>query len=311
MALLIDIAMPEWATDESVRDELALLLPGADLRCMADPGNPADIVMLVTVRLRPGLAAQLPNLRLVQKLGAGVETIVRAPELGTGVRVARLKPDSAAQEIAEFCLAYVLHAQRNMAAHEAAQRTREWHPLPPRETPATTVGVLGLGHIGGRTAAAFAALGFRVIGWSRTPKALPGIDCRHGAEALPGMLGACDYLCSVLPSTPETRNLADSSFFAAMKPGVVLVNVGRGDLVVDADLIAALDSGHLAGAVLDVFRDEPLPADHPFWGHPKITVTPHVSGWRVTGGMETVAENYRRLTTGERLVNEVDRAAGY
>lgn len=311
MALLIDIAMPEWATDESVRDQLAPLLPGADLRCMAEPGNLADVVMLATVMLRPGLATRLPRLRLVQKLGAGVETIVRAPELGPEVRVVRLKPDSAAQEIAEFCLAYVLHAQRNVAAHEAAQCARRWDPLAPRETPATTVGVLGLGHIGGRVAAAFAALGFRVIGWSRTPKALPGVDCRHGAEALPGMLGACDYLCSVLPSTPGTRNLADARFLAAMKPGAVLVNVGRGDLVVDADLLAALDSGHLAGAVLDVFRSEPLPADHPFWSHPKVTVTPHVSGWRVTGGMETVAENYRRLVAGEPLLNEVDRRAGY
>jgi len=311
MALLIDIAMPEWATDESVRDELAPLLPGADLRCMAEPGDLTDIVMLATVRLRPGLAERMPNLRLVQKLGAGVETIVGAPDLGPHIRVARLKPDSAAQEIAEFCLAYVLRAQRNMPAHEAAQRDRKWDPLPPRETPATTVGVLGLGHIGGRVAAAFVGLGFRVIGWSRAPKTLPGIDCRHGADALPSMLGACDYVCSVLPSTPETRNLADARFLRAMKSGAVLVNVGRGDLVVDADLLAALDSGHLAGAVLDVFRTEPLPPGHPFWSHPRITVTPHVSGWRVTGGMETVSKNYRRLMTGEPLLNVVDRRAGY
>jgi glyoxylate/hydroxypyruvate reductase A len=309
--LLIDIAMPSWCTDEDFRTDLARLLPDADLRCMSDPGDPTGVTMLATVGLRAGLAGRLPNLRLVQKLGAGVETMARNPELGPQVRVARLKPDSAAQEIAEYCLAYVLRAQRNLAAHEAAQAARDWRPLAPRETPATTVGVLGLGHIGARVAAGFAGLGFRVLGWSRSPKALPGIDCRHGPAALQPMLGECDYVASVLPSTPDTRDMADARFLAALKPGAMLINVGRGDLVVESDLLAALDAGHLGGAVLDVFRTEPLPPDHPFWAHPKITVTPHVSGWRVTGGAATVAENYRRLMTGEALLNEVDRTAGY
>lgn len=311
MALLIDIAMPEWCSDSAFAAELAPMLPGSDIRCMAAPGDLADITMLATVALRPGLAGRMPNLRLVQKLGAGVETMAGNPELGPQVRVARLKPDSAAQEIAEYCLAYVLREQRNMGSHAAAQRAAEWRPVAPRETPATTVGVLGLGHIGGRVAAVHAALGFRVLGWSRGAKSLPEIDCRHGMAALHPMLDECDYLVSVLPSTPETRDLVDGSFLAAMKPGAVLINVGRGDLVVDDDLLSALDSGHLAGAVLDVFRTEPLPAGHPYWSHPKVTVTPHVSGWRVTGGAATVAENYRRLLSGAGLLNEVDRTAGY
>jgi glyoxylate/hydroxypyruvate reductase A len=105
--------------------------------------------------------------------------------------------------------------------------------------------------------------------------------------------------------------MADARFLSALKPGAMLINVGRGDLVVESDLLAALDAGRLGGAVLDVFRTEPLPPDHPFWAHPNITVTPHVSGWRVTGGAATVAENYRRLMAGEALLNEVDRTAGY
>lgn len=311
MALLIETGQPDWMTNEALRDALRPLLPEADIRCAPDLGDPAEIIMLACSRLLPGLVSRLPGLRLVQKLGAGVETIVTDPDLPPGVRVARLKPDAAAQEIAEYCLAYVLREQRNMAFHAGRQRARVWEVLAPRESPATTVGVLGLGHIGARVAAAFAALGFRVIGWSRGPKELPGIDCRHGPAALRGMLGECDFVCSVLPSTPETRDLADAGFFAAMKRGAMLINVGRGDLVVETDLVAALDSGHLAGAVLDVFRTEPLPPGHPFWLHPGITVTPHVSGWRVTGGLETVAANYRRLLAGEPLLHEVDRAAGY
>jgi glyoxylate/hydroxypyruvate reductase A len=115
----------------------------------------------------------------------------------------------------------------------------------------------------------------------------------------------------VLPSTAATRGLFDAGILAAMKPGAWLVNVGRGDLIVEADLVAGLDSGPLAGAILDVFREEPLPAAHPFWGHAKITITPHVSGWHLTGGLEEVAENYRRLKDGRPLLHEVDRDAGY
>jgi glyoxylate/hydroxypyruvate reductase A len=311
MALLIEIGQPEWMANGELCDQLRPLLPGADIRCGPELGDPADIAMLVCSRLLPDLPTRLPNLRLVQKLGAGVETIVASPNLGPEVRVARLKPDAPAQEIAEYCLAYVLREQRNMAFHADRQRAHAWDVLAPRETPATTVGVLGLGHIGGRVATALAGLGFRVLGWSRSAKTLPGVGCRHGAAALLPMLGECDYVASVLPSTPETRDLADARFLAAMKPGAVLINVGRGDLVAEDDLLTALDSGHLGGAVLDVFRTEPLPAGHSFWNHPKVTVTPHVSGWRVTGAAATVAENYRRLMAGAALLNEIDRTAGY
>ena len=216
MPLLIDIDMPEWITDEVFRAALAPLLPGADIRCMAEPGDLSTVTMLATVGLRPGLAARMPKLQLVQKLGAGVETMVHSPELPQQVRVARLKSDSAAQEIAEYCVAYVLRAQRNMAAHEAAQAEARWQPIGPRETPRTTVGVLGLGNIGARVAEAHKGLGFPVIGWSRGPKDLPGIDCRHGTAALLPMLGECDYVACILPSTPQTRDLADAAFFAAM-----------------------------------------------------------------------------------------------
>lgn len=311
MALLIDIASPEWITDEQFRDELRPLLPEADIRCVAAPGDLADVTALACTRLRPGFASSLPNLRLVQKLGAGVDAIVGAPDLAPGVQVARLKPDAPAQEIAEYCLAYVLREQRNMRLHEADQRDRRWRQTPPRETPATTVGVLGLGHIGGRAARLFAALEFKALGWARSSKNIDGVDCRHGEAALRPMLGECDFVVAILPSTPATRDLFDAELLAAMKPGAWLINAGRGDLVVEADLLAALDAGPMAGAVLDVVRTEPLPADSPLWRHPAVTITPHVSGWRLTGAMETVAENFRRLSTGAPMLNVVDRDAGY
>jgi glyoxylate/hydroxypyruvate reductase A len=311
MALLIDVQAPDWMTDEALRDFLRPLLPGVDIRCAAELGAVAEIDMLACVKLAPGLARRLPSLRLVQKLGAGVDAIVGDPELGARVRVVRLRPETAAREIAEYCLAIVLGEQRHLRFHVARQAARIWEARPPRPAPDTTVGVLGLGQIGGHVARAFAALGFRALGWSRTPKAIEGVDCRHGPAALAPLLGICDYAISVLPSTAATRGLFDAGTLAAMKPGAWLVNVGRGDLIVEADLLAALDSGALAGAVLDVFREEPLPAAHPFWGNPKITITPHVSGWHLTGGLEDVAENYRRLQDGRPLLHEVDRDAGY
>ncbi len=286
-------------------------LPGVSIYC-TDPGSHADqVIMLAAVKLWPGLAATLPNLQLIQKVGAGVDGIVRDPELQEHVRITRLKPDAPAQEIAEYCVAYVLYEQRNMRSHEASAANAKWEPIAPRQSPLTTVGVLGLGHIGGRTARCFAALGFRVIGWSRSVKSIDGVDCRSGSGALPALLGECDYVASILPSTPDTRNLFNADLLSNMKPGSVLINAGRGDLIDEQELIDALDNEKLAGAVLDVFRTEPLPPSHPFWGHEKITITPHVSGWHLDDGLIDIAENYKRLRAGEPLVNEVNRAAGY
>ena len=311
MALLIDMRDPGFLPDEDLKAALAPRLPGVTIYCGEDGRQAQDVVMLAVIKLHSGLVQGLPNLKLVQKMGAGVETIVANPELPDHVRVARLKPDAPAQEIAEFCLAYVLRDQRQVLAHQANQAKRQWQQQAPRQSAKTTIGVLGLGHIGGRTAQLFSGLGFRVLGWSRSPKTLEGVDCRHGLAALPGLLADCDYVASVLPSTPETTDLFDATLLAHMKPGAVLINVGRGTLIVDDDLLAALDAGQLGGAVLDVFRQEPLPQDHPFWSHEKITVTPHISGWHLDGGLEDVAENYLRLTRGEPLLHEVDRKAGY
>ena len=311
MALLLDVRDPAWMREEDLRDLLAPQLPDVPIYCGLAEAEPDRVKMVAVVGLRPGVAAQLPALQLVQKLGAGVETIMRAADLPPQVRVARLKPQSAAQEIAEYCLAYVLRDQRQLLRYEADTQAKRWDPVPPRQAGKTTVGVLGLGHIGAEVARRFARLDFRVLGWSRSLKTVEGVTCSAGLEALPAMLATCDHVISVLPSTPETRDLFDAQRLAQMKSGARLINVGRGDLIVEEDLLAALDSGHLAGAVLDVFRQEPLPPDHPFWSHDKITVTPHVSGWHLDDGLLDVAENYKRLIAGAPLLHEVDRRAGY
>lgn len=311
MAILIDIGMPEWMSDEQVRDKLAPLLPGVTIYCGRPDRDLSDVTMLALADSVADIWSWLPNLALVQKLGAGVNTILDDPKLPPHVRVTRLTSGAQAQEIAEYCLAYVLRHQRNMGPHETDAVKRRWNPIAPRRTEQTTVGVLGLGHIGARTARLFVALGFRVLGWSRSPKSIKSVECQVGEAALPDLLSECDYVASILPSTPQTCNLFDAALIARMKPGCVLINVGRGDLIVEEALISALNSGQLGGAVLDVFRQEPLPPDHPFWDHLKITITPHISGWHVEGGFEDVAENYLRLTGGRSLLHEIDRNAGY
>ena len=311
MTLLIDIRQPDWLKEEALRDLLAPQLPGVEI-LLGDPGpKAAEVTMLATVKLHAGMAASLPNLQLVQKLGAGVDGIVRDPDLPPEVRVCRLKPLAPAVEISEYFMAHVLGRQQNISMYRDQAALRQWRQHPPRRSAVTTVAVLGLGHIGSMVADCFVRLDFRVLGWSRSPKDLPGVECHHGDDALNAVLGQADYVACVLPSTPQTAKLFDADRIGRIKPGAVLLNAGRGDLVVVDDLIPALDSGHLAGAVLDVFPQEPLPAESPLWVHPGVTVTPHVSGWHLDEGFDDVAGNYRRLMTGRPLLHEVDRQAGY
>ncbi len=311
MPILISVNSPNWMRDEDVYDLLRPLMPDATIHC-GFPETPLDdVTMLATTEFNGDLVPLLPNLELIQKLGAGVETMAQNPDLPADVRIARLASENQAREIAEFCLTYILAGQRNMAFHLANEAVGKWLQRAPRLNRETTVGVLGLGVIGAMTARLLLPFGFNVIGWSRSEKSIDGVDCRAGADALPGVLGASDYVAAILPSTPETLGMFDAEMFAHMKPDGVLINAGRGTLIVDDDLLTALEAGQLGGAVLDVFNAEPLPPDHPYWAHPKVTVTPHVSGWNVDDSLPQIAENYRRLTAREPLLNEVDRTAGY
>ncbi len=311
MALLINIGLPDWMSDEQLRDELAPLMPGVDIYCGIPDEVLEDVTVIAVADSVPDIWHKLPNLKLVQKLGAGVNLILEDPKLPEYVRVARLAPDIQCDEIAEYALAYVLREQRNMQFHEQNAEQKHWRAIGPKRTKNTTVCVLGLGNIGTKAAKLFVTLGFNVIGWSRSPKTIEGVDCRAGEDALKKILPVSDYVVSILPATRQTSDLFDAELFELMKPNSVLINAGRGELIIDEALIAALDQDKLAAAVLDVFREEPLPENHPFWTHPKITVTPHVSGWSIDGGLQDVAENYRRLMEDKPLLHEVDKKLGY
>ena len=227
----------------------------------------------------PGLLARMPRLRLIQSVGAGTDHITRDPALPPGVPVHRIvDPDMAAGMNAYVAWA-VVHGQRHMAGYLASQRRAAWEESPIVPPRMHRVGIAGLGVLGTSVARALAGIGYAVRGWSRSPKAdLPeGVEAFHGDVARADFLAGCDTLVCLLPLTDVTRGVLDAALFAQLPRGARLVNVGRGAHLVEADLLAALDDGHIASAVLDAFVQEPLPPDHPFWRHPRITVTPHVA----------------------------------
>ncbi|MEQ8666706.1 MAG: glyoxylate/hydroxypyruvate reductase A [Rhodospirillales bacterium] len=311
MSLLIHINTDSWMPDKDLHAILQPMMPETIIHLGRPDRVLEDVTMMATTDFDKDVMTFLPNLQLVQKLGAGVEAMVNDPHLPDHVRVTRLASHNQAVEMAQYCLAYILHGQRNMAYHREQQLAGVWHEIPSLRNEKTTVAVLGLGTIGSMIASMLLSFDFRVVGWSRSAKTIEGVECRAGAESLPAVLSKADYVVAILPSTPETTDLFDGAMLQRMKPGSTLINIGRGTLIAEADLIAALDAGTPGRAILDVFREEPLPAGHPFWTHPAITVTPHVSGWNIDDGFPDVAENYRRLMAGEPLLHEIDRTAGY
>jgi glyoxylate/hydroxypyruvate reductase A len=259
----------------------------------------------------PGIFQRMPNLGCIVYLGHGANDFLQRPDLPKGVPVMRLKDPGIIGYMVEYVLLYLLSHRRAQATYRRQQTERRWeiHIAPfPSEV---RVAVLGLGSIGQRFAQAFINLGYHVNGWSRGPHDLPGVACYYGRDQLAACLGPCDYVVCVLPETSETRDIIDAGTLALMKRGAYFINVGRGRLVVEADLLAALDSGRLSGAVLDVFRTEPLPPESPLWSHPKVVVTPHESGGTPQGSLAHIAENYRRLQAGRPLINIADPVRGY
>jgi glyoxylate/hydroxypyruvate reductase A len=259
-----------------------------------------------------GFLAQFPNLKAILALGAGVDPIPTDPSLPKGVPLLRLVDVGFPARMAEYAMYAVLHFQRRMGDIEALQRQARWNQLDPFFIRDFPVGVMGLGVIGTVVAQRLAAAGYVVAGWARSPKQLDGVEVFAGSETFKEFLSRSRVVINALPLTPQTENVLDAAAFAAMPKGGCVVNIGRGAHLVDRDLIAALDSGQLDGAMLDVFREEPLPSSHPFWRHPKIVVTPHVAAPTIASEVQAqVIENIRRLERGDPPIGLVDIARGY
>jgi len=297
---------------EPWRKALAKAFPQMGFRIWPDCGPLEDIRYALVWRPERGFLAQLPNLKAILVLGAGVDGVLADPGLPDSIPVIRLLGAGMPEPMAEYAMYAVLHFQRHMQAYPDQQRNAVWRRIPWPLAGEWPVGVMGLGVIGSLVASRLASFGYPTAGWVRAPRELAGVEIFAGKQQLKNFLARSRVVINVLPLTAETRDILDVSAFSAMPRGAFVVNIGRGAHLVEADLVAALDSGQLGGAMLDVFREEPLPQSHPFWRHPKVIVTPHAAAPTIIAAAEIqVIENIRRLERGDPPLGVVDRSKGY
>lgn len=300
--------MPEW------RRAFAAAAPGLDVRWWDDAEvDPADVRYVLVWDPDPGRLAALPNLRMVLSTGAGVDHITRDPTWPAHLPLVRMGGEETEQRMGEYVSLACLSLLRDMRRVALAQQDRRWDYFEnPRCATDVRVGIMGLGNIGARAAAMLQGLGFQVAGWSRTAKALPGVRSYAGPAERDAFLRATDILVCLLPATPDTQGAIRAETIALLPPGAAVVNAARGPHLVFDDLVAALESGHLSGAVLDVFTEEPLPASHPAWVHPRILVTSHLGGIASRDARARyVAEAIRRFEAGEAVANLYEPERGY
>jgi len=299
-------------TDFKAEPWLAALrtaLPQAEIEVWA-PGAPPGDYAVVWAPPQAFLDEQ-PRLKALFNLGAGVDALTQL-KLAPATQLVRLDDAGMSVQMAEYVVHALIRHFREFDLYEQDVAQGKWSFRRPRLRQDFPVGIMGLGVLGQRVARAVQAFEFPVLGWSRSAKDVPGVRCYAGAEQLPDFLAETRVLVCLLPLTPETEGLLNRQTLAQLRPGGYLINVARGAHLVEDDLIPLLDEGHLAGATLDVFRQEPLPAGHPFWRHPKVTVTPHTAARTLRDeSVAQIATKITRLECGESIAGIVDPVRGY
>ena len=287
-------------------------LPGTEIHIYPDVPAPEDIEFAALWKAPAGVLSQFPNLKVVQSLGAGVEHIFDFQKLDPGIPVARIVDPQLSEDMWEYVLMLSLGHLKNTSLYFYQQLGKEWEQHRYKTINETTVSFLGLGKIGSHVASKFAEIGFRTQGWSGSEKNIPNVKSFFGNNGLDDILAATDILVNILPLTPDTAGIINKTNLLKLKKGAYLINVGRGGHLVDGDLLELINEGHLSGAALDVFQEEPLPEKHPFWEHPNIVVMPHVAGLtNPKTAVSQMVENYERMKRGEELLNVVSHGRGY
>ncbi len=305
----MDLLLHAKSDDDAWRAALSRHLPEA--RVHNHPTTVATDYALVW-RPPPEVFAGQRRLKAVFNIGAGVDALLQSSGLPSGVPLIRLEDAGMAPQMVEYVAWGVLGHHRDFVGYADQAKRAEWKSRSVVRAGDFGVGILGLGVIGSAIVEGLRPFGFALYGWSRRPRSLPGVATFAGRDELPRFLDNLRVLVCVLPLTPDTAGLLDRSVLSALPRGAFLINVARGDVVVEPDLLALIESGHLSGALLDVFHEEPLPAEHPFWRHPRILVTPHVSGVTlVEESIAQIAAKIRRLECGEPVGGVVDPVAGY
>jgi glyoxylate/hydroxypyruvate reductase len=311
MALLIVELDRRIGNAKAWRDTFAEQLPDLEIRIWPDPGDPADIEYLAFMHPDFDALPVFPNLKAMFSRSAGVEAFVDHPKLPK-VPLGKIEPPGGDPMMTEYVVMHVLRFHRDMPAYQAAQANREWlrkRIVRPEER---RIGFLGYGMMAKAPALVLKSLGFPVSAWVRSPRDQEEMPIFHGPGQLRPFLNQTDIAVCLLPLTRETEGIFCARTFAMMPPGAMLINVGRGGHVVEADLVAALDSGRLSYATLDALRPEPLPPESPLWLHPKVTVMPHVARRPTVRQLVTeIVGNIRSLEAGAGLLQEIDKNLGY
>jgi glyoxylate/hydroxypyruvate reductase A len=286
--------------------------PGLDLRIWPDVGPPEEVLFVLSWKHPLGVMKRFPQLRCIASLGFGVDHVLRDPDLPAGVPVTRIVDAGMVDAMSTYVLTAVLGHTRQFDLYRRDQAIKTWTPRIPNHPRDVRVGIMGLGHLGADAARKLHTMGFPVSGWSRTPKSIEGVVGFTGDGGLDDFLSGADILICLLPLTPATRGILNRRTLSKLPAGAYLINAARGEHLLEEDLIAALEGGHLSGACLDVFRQEPLPESHPFWNHPQVTVTPHVASLTYPRDVAPqIVANYHRVRAGQPPLNVVDLNRGY
>ncbi len=292
--------------------QIKQLDPSITLEFWPNIKNPEAVDCVSTWLPDPGVFDHFPSLKAVFSLGAGVDHILKNYTPPPSITLTRIVDPQMAIQMAQYVCGAVLDVTLKKKYFAKLERERDWNRMAMLAPKAITIGILGLGYLGGQAARSLCGLNFNVIGWSRGAKHIDGVKSYHGEEQLTEFLNHCDIAISLLPLTTNTKHLLNAERLSQLKDGAHVVNVSRGDIINEADLLAAIDSGKLSGATLDVFSQEPLPQDHPFWPHEKITVTPHMSAiTNPTTVCHQLVSNYHALQKRETLHGVVDISREY
>ncbi|KAA0018301.1 glyoxylate/hydroxypyruvate reductase A [Salinicola corii] len=310
MAIIVSHPSPEkidwWI------GQLQPLLPGWTIRSIHDPGAAEAVTYAVVWKPASGAFLPFPNLKAIVSLGAGIDHVLADTKLPRQVPIIRTVGTDLTQRMREYVALHVLRHHRDMPAIAANQREKRWTQLVVPPATQRSVGVMGLGNLGGTAARTLASLGFETRGWSRTRREIEGVTSYAGAAEFDDFLAGCEILISLLPLTEATTGILGTSLFTKLPPGASVINAGRGPHLIDGDLLAALDSGQLSHATLDVFHIEPLPSEHPFWTHPKVTLTPHIASLiDPPTGSRIVSANIERFEATGHVEDLADAERGY
>ncbi|MFD2512298.1 2-hydroxyacid dehydrogenase [Pontibacter locisalis] len=286
--------------------------PDLDLRVYPDDSNKDEVEFALVWNHPMGVFKEYPNLKCISSMGAGVDHVLKDPELPESAQVTRVTDEHLTRDMADFTIALIMNHLRGLSFYKVREASQEWKPKSYLRISDVRVGVMGVGVLGAHVASRLFKMGFQVNGWASSEKNIEGVKVFAGKNTLDSFLSQSDILVCLLPLTKETENILNKENFKKLPQNAFIINVARGGHLVEDDLIEMIDSGYLSGASLDVFREEPLPKEHPFWSHSKINVTPHIAS--VTDPLSVVPlilENYDRARNNKTLLNVVSRQKGY